>query len=321
MSDIVSHIYRLHDLLKRGRRLTIAEMTRCLGCSRRTVMRLKKVMIERLEAPIVYSPSQRRFAYDHRGERYELPGMWLTAGELSALATLTHLVEELDPGLLQNGLAVAKRRITRALRAEGIDADRLVGRMRTFAMARRRVDTTTFTAVAEALLRTRRLRIRYGAPETSPREISPQQLVRYRDNWYLDAFCHTREDLRTFALARISAVELLAVRAYRVGKRRLLEHFAGAYGIFSGPATHTALVRFSGPAARYVASEQWHPRQKGRRLSDNTYELRVPFGDPRELAGDIMRWGPYAKVIEPKNLRLHVAKALREAALHYDDTR
>ena len=36
------------------------------------------------------------------------------------------------------------------------------------------------------------------------REVSPQRLVHYRDNWYLDAWCHLREDVRSFSIDAIA---------------------------------------------------------------------------------------------------------------------
>ena len=53
------------------------------------------------------------------------------------------------------------------------------------------------TAVAGALMR-RRLAIAYHGRErdaTTVRKVSPQRLTHYRDNWYLDAWCHSRRGL------------------------------------------------------------------------------------------------------------------------------
>lgn len=319
MSGLISHVYQLHDLFKRGRRLTIQDMARRLDCSRRTVLRVKKLMCQRLGAPITCDSSRRVFSYDERGDRYELPGIWLSAGELTALATLANLAESLDPGMIRRSLAAARRRITKALRSEDIDTDRLMDRIRVLPMRHRAVDAATFSTVAEAIARGQRVRLEYRPSTPAVREVSPQQLVRYCDNWYLDAFCHVRESLRTFALNDISQVECLRKRARIIGKRLLMEHFAGNYGLFSGPAAQTATIHFTGPAARYASAEQWHPNQTGKWISDDTFELQFPFGEPRELAGDIMRWGQYAEVVEPANLREHVRKALWDAALRYDD--
>ena len=68
---------------------------------------------------------------------------------------------------------------------------------------KRRSNSNTFQIVAKATLERRRLRLHHlhrerGDQQT--REVSPQQLVHYRDNWYLDAWCHLRNELRSFGL-------------------------------------------------------------------------------------------------------------------------
>src|SRR5476651_654139 len=50
--------------------------------------------------------------------------------------------------------------------------------------------------------------------ETTCRTLSPQRLLHYRDNWYLDAWCHLRDELRRFALDRIQSVTVLATPAH-----------------------------------------------------------------------------------------------------------
>ena len=32
-------------------------------------------------------------------------------------------------------------------------------------------------------------------------------MVHYRDNWYVDAWCHLREDLRSFSVDAVSSIE------------------------------------------------------------------------------------------------------------------
>lgn len=64
-------------------------------------------------------------------------------------------------------------------------------------MAARAKDMRHFQIVAGAVLQRKRLTIQYynrDRSQTSEREISPQRLTHYRDNWYLDAWCHQKKD-------------------------------------------------------------------------------------------------------------------------------
>ncbi len=64
--------------------------------------------------------------------------------------------------------------------------------------------------LAEAIRRRRRLRAGYRtfAGEKSERELSPHGLVVHSGRWYLAAFDHGRDDLRTFRVDRMSRVAI-----------------------------------------------------------------------------------------------------------------
>ncbi|NIM71363.1 MAG: WYL domain-containing protein, partial [Xanthomonadales bacterium] len=105
--------------------------------------------------------------------------------------------------------------------------------------------------------------------------------------------------------------------AQEVGAEELAEHYDRSYGIFSGPARHRARIRFTPEMSRWVADEEWHPDQAGAYDADGCWVLEVPFSDPRELAMDIMRYGPEAEVLEPESLRDAVRAAAAATASKY----
>jgi predicted DNA-binding transcriptional regulator YafY len=142
-------------------------------------------------------------------------------------------------------------------------------------------------------------------------------LVHYRENWYLDAWCHLREDIRSFAVDAIQEAAVLDKRAKSVPERELDEVLASGYGIFSGRATTWAKLRFTPERARWVAAEEWHPEQKGRVDPDGSYVLEIPFSDHRELAMDVLRHGPHVEVLEPQSLREAVQQQLAAALARY----
>src|SRR3546814_4886789 len=97
-------------------------------------------------------------------------------------------------------------------------------------------DTTLFRS---AWLDGKRLHLRYlnrDHNECTERSISPQQLVHYRENWMLDAWCHTRNAIRSFALEAIEDVRVVNEAALEVSQDEMQEHFRSGYGIFAGQA-------------------------------------------------------------------------------------
>ena len=135
----------------------------------------------------------------------------------------------------------------------------------------------------------------------------------YRNNWYLDAWCHLREDVRAFALDSIRRAEILEKRARDVralpqsGAWFWLRHLFGNRGALGNASLHAR-------ARRWVANERWHPQQESKTLKDGAYELRIPYTKDPELLMDILKFGADCQVIAPKELRDRVAAEVRRMA-------
>ena len=116
------------------------------------------------------------------------------------------------------------------------------------------------------MLGRKQLKFAYRARSTNEgtqRTVSPQRLTHYRDNWYLDAWDHSRDGLRSFALDRIARAEVLDAAAEDRDNAELNQHLASSYGIFSGAPKAWATIRFSRHAARWVADEHRHCSKQG----------------------------------------------------------
>jgi predicted DNA-binding transcriptional regulator YafY len=321
--DRLQRIYKLHRVVS-SRRHPVSRTTleQELECSRATVKRIIQEMKLYFNAPLEYDRERNGYYYDtQEGQAFELPGVWFNAAELHALLATQQLLEQLQPGLLDAHLKPLKTHIEKLLAAGQHDGGEIAKRVRILRMAGRNNSSAHFQTVAGALLQRQRLTIRYHGrsnDEESQREISPQRLTHYRDNWYLDAWCHQKNGLRSFAVDRLRESRALEERATDIAEKELDAHFASSYGIFAGAAKHTAVLRFTPERARWVAEEQWHPQQQGRTLEDGSYELQIPYSDPRELAMDILKHSPDVEVIEPEPLRQLVKEQLRAALGRYE---
>lgn len=319
--DRFDRIFELNRLLQSARypvsRRRIEEE---LECSRATVKRIIEDMRLYLNAPIVYDPEYNGYRYDQKdGAMYELPGLWFNASELQALVGVQQLLANVQPGLLDPLLKPLQKRIDELLRLQHAGSQGLAARIRILQMAARHVGAG-FQIVAGALAQRQRLHLRYysrASTEHSEREVSPQRLTYYRDNWYLDAWCHLREGLRTFALDAIDGARTLETAAIEVSEADLDAHYASSYGIFAGAPKGVAVLRFEPERARWVAKERWHRDQEGRFLEDGRYELRVPYSNAVELTMDILKYGPDVEVLAPTELREAVAERLAQAVVRY----
>jgi proteasome accessory factor C len=320
--DRFDRVYELHKILA-SRRTPISrrELEDRMECKRATVARTIEFLRDRLNAPVEYDHQRNGYFYrqDEDGP-WQLPGLWFNAAELHALLTSHELLGRIQPGVLDEALQPALNRIRELLEQRRLGARNLVERVRILQMTPRPVDVQQFRRIADALAERRRLHAFYhgrARDETTERDISPQRLVYYRDNWYLDAWCHRQKGLRTFSLDRLHVVDVLDEAAVSIPDDKLDRVLGSAYGIFAGEPRDTAVLHFTASAARWVADEQWHPDQDSQVFPDGSMELRVPYADPRELVQDILRHGPEVEVVGPKSLRTAVAERLEQALKRY----
>jgi len=321
--DRIERFYRIDQLLQERRSVSVRAFLESLDISHATFKRDLEYMRDRLHAPIEWDREQRGYRYVQPAKgmpRYQLPGLWFNPSEVYALLTMRELLKSLEPGVLAPHVEPLLDRLRGLLAREDQRVDEIERRIRIIPMAVRRMKLEFFEVAATATLQRKRLAVTYfsrTSNETTEREISPQRIVFYRGNWYVDAWCHLRTDIRSFSIDAIRKAALTETRAKDVPERELDEVLASGYGIFSGRQTTWATIRFSPVAARWVAAEAWHPKQKSRFEPDGSYVLEVPYSDPRELAMDVLRHGPDAEVLEPPELRELIRSQLATAFGQY----
>jgi predicted DNA-binding transcriptional regulator YafY len=317
--DRTERFYKIDHMLQSRGRVKVGDFLDELGVSLATFKRDLEYMRSRLNAPIVWDRDENAYRFEEgragRGPRYELPGLWFTPTEAQALLTLEHLIESLEPALLGAHVKPLKARLAALLSSGDRSVEEVRKRIRVIPFGARRHRPKHFELIASAVIGRHRLGLSYYnrmKDEATERQVSPQRLVHYRNNWYLDAWCHLRNDLRSFSLDAIRDVAIAGGKVKDVSDTELDETLAASYGIFSGRKVQWATLRFTPARARYVSLEEWHPKQRARWEKDGRYVLEVPFSSEKELLMDLLKFGPEVEVLAPGSLRESV-RAVAEA--------
>lgn len=319
--DRLQRIFNLDRQLKARRYpVSIQTLAETLECSERNVKNLI-AWLRDAGKPVKYDREHNGYYLERdTDEAFELPGLWFNPSELHALLVSHHLLSEVQPGWLNDYIRPLQHRIEKLLKTPERDFQQLQERVRILQSSARPTRLDHFQTISEAVIARRQLYMLYHGRERdrlSERTVSPQRLVFYRHNWYLDAWCHLSEALRSFSIDRLHPAELLDKPALDIDEAELDRHFGAAYGIFAGETRETAHLLFSAEAAKWVADEFWHPKQKGTVLPSGRYELKIPYGDPRELVMDILKYGPEVEVLEPAELRETVISRVNKTAKMY----
>ncbi len=315
-------LFHLHGILRAARHPVPFDVLReKLEVSAATLKRDIRHLRDHMEAPILYDRRQNGYRYDPNAPEFELPGIWFNETELHALLAMQQLLDSVQPGLLGTSIGPLKAKVGKLLGEGGQRAELVASRVSLQPMALRRANSDVFGQVSGAVFDQQPLTITYHGRERDTRgsrTVHPYRLLHYRDNWYVIAHCDQAGALRTFALDRIRQAQPAAADFRGCDERDLNHHIGAGFGIFTGAARAWAVLRFTAERARWVADEHWHPDQIGRWV-DNAYELQVPYSDPRELAMDILKYGPDVEVIAPTDLRRLVAEKLRAALRRYPE--
>lgn len=324
--DRTERFYKIQKLLSDRKLVTTDQFLKELEISRATFRRDLEYLRDRLGAPIIWDSELGGYALTNQpGENLSaLPGLWLNEFEIHSLLSVIELLKNIDPeGLIGSQVNPIRERLERLLDKGDYSAREVSRRIRVATLARRNTPTKFFEVVAHGLLARKRLQIaHYNRQDNqiTEREISPQRLVYYRDNWYLDAFCHNKDGLRTFGMDALEGVDLLDKPAVSMEDADLRAELESGYGIFAGTKHQIAKLKFSPFRARWVAKEIWHPDQKGETLEDGSYVLTIPYSDERELIMDVLRQGTDVEVLSPNSLRDAVMAKLTETLNIYSGT-
>lgn len=297
--------YKLHQIFRiRRTPISTQSLMDRLECSRSTLHRALE-HLRNLGAPISNSPG-RGYLYDRNSDAFELPGVWFRADEVEALLVMDMLLEGLEPGLLQQQVEPIRTRLQKHLDSAVPGLGKFPAhRIRILSAHARRVAPERLTRVVSAVIERCQLAFIYegrAAGNVTQRTVSPQRLIHYRDQWYMDGWDEDKQGLRTFSIDRMTEVRVLPATATECNEQALDAALTHGYGMFSGSEVDEARLVFTQDRARWVADEIWHPDQRGNFQDDGAYELIVPYSDPRELLGEILRHGPEVRVLEPAAL-------------------
>lgn len=311
MSEAV-RLYRYKELLAGRRAVPAQALQEALEISPATLKRDLAKLRDQLHMPIRFDRDRGGYVMDGGHTDSELPGLWFSPEEILALVTIQHLLAQLAPGILGPKLKPLQERLGDLMARHGLAGEDVARRIRLVHAGRRLPQVQCFEAVAAATMGRKRMQVCHfnrQSGQTLERTLSPQRLVHYRDNWYVDAWCHMREGLRSFSVDALSDVRLLSEDALEIEPARLDKVLGAGYGIFGGAPVDRAVLRFTPERARWVRREQWHPAQESWEEQDGSFVLSVPYADDREILGDILRFGPDVQVVEPDALRRKVQKA------------
>ncbi|MFI6723895.1 WYL domain-containing protein [Streptomyces sp. R-74717] len=171
-----------------------------------------------------------------------------------------------------------------------------------------------FADVDRAISERRRLWLRYYSPardELTEREVDPIRLFAV-GHTYMEAWCRSSEDRRTFRLDRVAEIRLLDEPAAppELELRDLSE------GLVQPAAEDPEVVVEVGPGGRWVA--EYYPHDCAQELPDGGLRITLRTPDPASLRRLALRLGREGRIVSPPELAQSAQQAARAALAAYD---
>ena len=176
---------------------------------------------------------------------------------------------------------------------------------------------STLAKLAEAWVSQHRVKIAYRALEAekaTERIIEPYFIepAAPGHSSYVIAYCHRTNEIRTFKIERIGAIEVTP-EPYVIPPDFDADEFLGSsWGIAVYGEVKTIKLKIKAPETIRIMEETiWHPSQVVEKKKDGSVIMTLRVTDTVELASWILGWGEKVEVLEPAELRQEIIETAR----------
>ncbi|MEY2491210.1 MAG: hypothetical protein QOH24_161 [Verrucomicrobiota bacterium] len=310
----LERMMRMHARLQSGRYPNCRKLADELEVSSKTVQRDLDFMRYRLGLPIEYD--QLHFGFYYTEPVTSFPNVEISEGELVALYIGQKALTQYKGTSFEAPLNIAFRKIADGLRETiSFSWNELESAVSFRSVGRTVADLHVFEQISHALFKQWEIRFQYKKPGTKgseERSVQPYHLGCIENLWYLFAFDLIRGQLRTFALPRISKVQISKTKFRRPVDFSIGKFLEQSFGVYARPTKTRQKVKisFDAFAAQLVQERQWHPTQRLRHLRNGRIELSLTLGNLEEIERWVLSWGNHAQVLAPAELRARITKTV-----------
>jgi len=310
----------IHKLIAQGTYPTCPSLASRLEVNLRTVERDIGRLRDLFGAPVEYDRARRGYRYTHA---FEMPPIRLSEGEAITVFLGQRMLAQCRGTPYEDYVrsALVKIRMMLPQQAE-VSVERALGAVSFHAEPLRGEEMAViqrYQAIGQAIRDSRTVITEYftaSRQALGQRRINPYHLRFFDGAWYCIGYCHDRREVRTFALDRMTAVELTDQTFAVPADFSIEEYLGGSLAIERGELRRV-VIEFDRTEAPYIAGRQWHHSQLVEELPDGSLRMTLRVGG----LGEVMRWvmslGSHAWVVEPEELRQQIAAELTAATSRY----
>jgi predicted DNA-binding transcriptional regulator YafY len=301
----LERMLRIHQAIQSDKYPNASTLAAQMEVSTKSIHRDLEFMRDRLELPLEYDGARRGYHYTETVSSF--PTLQITEGELFALLVAEKALQQYRGTNFEKPLISAFKKMSASL-PDTISLN-MADWEQTISFQTRAVpllNLEIFDALGTATARRQQLELAYRKPgqrEAELRVVDPYHLANINGEWFLFAFDHLRQDIRTFVPARVKAIRPTGKTFVRPQKFSLEKRLHDSFGVHSAKGEFHVAIQFNEQVADYVREKRWHDSQELVELKAGGVELRLRLSSLEEIERWVLGWGGNAVVIKPPELR------------------
>ncbi len=321
--SLIPRLLGIHHEVKAKRFPNVPSLAESLDFCEKTIRRDIAYLKKTLGAPLAYDSNRRGFYYTRAD--YQFPAIAVSEGELLGVFLGSQLLRQYHGTKLGEHLARLCTRLAEFLPSTvAIDLNDLPHSYAARPAAAEPIDAAIMQTLLDCVRDCVSLEMLYYTASrdlTQRRRIDPYGLYFVDGECYLVAYCHLREDTRTFHPARIRELARTQETFTRPADFDLTSYLDDGFRHMRGTGpTQTVTLRFSPAIARFVQNRTWHPSQKTEPQPDGSLLIRFRINHTLEVKRLALSFGPNCEVLEPPDLRAEVESEIRAMLAVYERT-
>ncbi|MFZ4398532.1 MAG: helix-turn-helix transcriptional regulator [Bacteroidales bacterium] len=160
---------------------------------------------------------------------------------------------------------------------------------------------------------------KYWEDEISQRHTEPYALKEFKNRWYVLAFDLKDNQVKSFALDRLSELEISKKHFQYPVDFNVNEHYKYCFGIISpnGLEAEEIILSFDSYQGKYIKSLPLHETQKILIDNENELQIRLKLCITFDFVMEILSYGETVKVIQPESLINEIKSKFQNAFKQY----
>ncbi|MCR5699733.1 MAG: WYL domain-containing protein [Treponemataceae bacterium] len=313
-------LIEIDKMIRSGNYPNVPAMQKEFEVSRATIMRDLEFLRDRYNAPLEYDYDKRGYYYTD--ETFFVQSVMLSESELFSLSVIQPLLTQYKNTPLETSMKNVFSKITEMLPNDvSVNTSFLGNDISFIGDPLPQIDEEIFTKVFSSMRTKHTINFLYRSikrTDYSEHTCDAYHVLCQKGNWYMLAFDHKYQEVRTFSLARIKDISIEKTSFKIQAGFKPENYFDPSFGVWNTDDKPVKVeLLFNREIGTYIAERTWHETQQIKENEDGTIYLSFESNQFTELLNWILHFGKSVKVLNPPQLIEKLKAELAEISKKY----